>query len=421
MPDTATDRTTTSPFAYPIFRRYWTARFLAAFAAQIATVAIGWQLYDATGDAFLLGMVGLAEFSPSIALVLVTGAAADRIDRGRLVAACLAAEVACTVVLLVIYLRGGTPLVPIFVTLVAFGIARAFISPALQSTVPSLVPADQLSTAIAWNTSSWQIASVVGPLFGGLLYGIDGAVAYGVAAAMLAAALVTILWSLWRDKPLLAPPSEGAVNSLFAGFAFVRRQPVVLGAISLDLFAVLLGGATALLPAYARDILHTGPWGLGLLRSASGAGAIVMGLWLSRYPLRRNAGIVMFAGVAVFGLFTVVFGLSTLLWLSILSLFIMGAGDMLSVYVRETLIQLATPDEVRGRVNAVNMVFIGASNELGAARAGTMAAWIGVVPAVVLGGIGTMMVAALWAWGFPVLRRQQRLDGLVEKASHGGS
>ena len=406
-----TETGTGSPFALPDFRNYWTARFLASFAVQIITVAVGWQLYDATRDPFLLGMVGLAEFLPSIVLVLATGAAADHFDRLRIVTLCLAAEVIAAALLLVIYLRGGTPLLPIFAVLVLIGIARAFIAPALQSVVTSLVPPAQLPTAIAWNTSSWQIASVVGPVAGGLLYGLGGAVAYAVATAMLA--LAAVLVARVRLRPSTEPIDrpERSLQAMFAGFAYVRRNPVVLGAISLDLFAVLLGGATALMPAFARDLLEVGPWGLGLLRSAPGIGAVAMAAWLARYPIRLHAGIIMFAGVAVFGLFTVVFGLSRSVPLSIASLVIMGAGDMISVYVRETLIQIATPDALRGRVNAVNMLFVGASNELGAFRAGTMAAWIGVVPAVVVGGVGTVIVAGLWAWAFPALRKTERIDG----------
>ncbi len=399
-----------SPFAYAAFRRYWTARFLGAFAIQTITVAVGWQLYDATRDPFLLGMVGLAEFLPSIMLVLVTGAVADRFDRLNIAAICIAAEVLCGAALLWIYLHGGTPLLPIFTVLVVIGVVRAFIAPALQSAVTSLVPPAALSTAIAWNTSSWQIASVTGPMVGGLLYGLGGEAAYGAATMMLAASLGLIM-AVPRAAAVANGNSERSLQSLFAGFAYVRRQPVVLGAISLDLFAVLLGGAVALMPAYARDILEAGPWGLGLLRAAPGVGAILMGVWLVRFPVKVKAGLVMFAGVAVFGLFTVVFGLSTSIWLSVASLLIMGAGDMISVYVRETLIQIATPDELRGRVNAVNMLFVGASNELGAFRAGTMAASIGIVPAVVIGGFGTVLVAGLWAWLFPALRTRQTLDG----------
>jgi MFS family permease len=400
-----------SPFALRDFRLYWGARFIGSFAVQIITVAIGWQLYDATRDPFLLGMVGLAEFLPSIVLVLLTGAAADRFDRITISAICLAAEAVCAAALLWIFLAGGSPLLPIFIVLVGIGIARAFIGPALQSVVTGLVPSSILPAAIAWNTSSWQIASVTGPVAGGLLYGLGGEAAYAVAMLMLIASLVMILMVPRSASTRASTGQDKSLQTLFAGISYVRSQPIVLGAISLDLFAVLLGGATALLPAYARDILEAGPWALGLLRAAPGAGAIAMGIYLARYPIRAHAGILMFAGVAMFGVFTVVFGLSTVLWLSILSLAIMGAADMISVYVRETLIQLATPDELRGRVNAVNMVFIGASNELGAFRAGTMAAFIGVVPAVVIGGIGAVIVAGLWAHLFPMLRRTQQLDG----------
>ena len=263
------DTAIASPFALPVYRNYWAARFLASFAVQIVTVAVGWQLYDATRDPFLLGMVGLAEFLPSVVLVLATGAASDHFDRRSISVLCLGLEAACAGALLWLYLRGGTPLLPLFVVLVTLGIVRAFIAPALQSLVTSLVPRQMLSRAIAWNTSSWQIASVTGPMAGGLLYGLGGAVAYGVATALLAGAFAMML-AVPRGAAEVNANGESrkTMASLFAGSAYVRREPIVLGAISLDLFAVLLGGAVALMPVYARDILDAGPWGLGLLRAA---------------------------------------------------------------------------------------------------------------------------------------------------------
>jgi MFS family permease len=296
----------------------------------------------------------------------------------------------------------------IFALLLLFGVARAFLNPAVHSLVPNLVPPADLASAVALSSASWQIGGIVGPVAGGLLYGVSGEAAYGSALALFAAAIVAVaMMPRPARKTLIEPASWWAV---VAGFRYVWREKVVLGAISLDLFAVLLGGAVALLPVYARDILDVGPWGLGLLRSASGIGAVVTAAWLTARPVRDNAGLIMFVGVGIFGVATLVFGVSTAVWLSVAALAVAGAADMLSVYIRETLIQLWTPDAVRGRVTAVNMVFVGASNELGEFRAGAAAALIGVVPAVVVGGLGTVAVAALWAWWFPQLRRVRHLD-----------
>ena len=409
--DPTTPTIATSPFAIRSFRLYWAARFLASFAVQIIVVAVGWQLYEATRDPFLLGMVGLAEFLPAIVLVLATGAVADRFDRLNIGAVCIAAEAACAAALLWIFLKGGTPLLPIFTVLIGIGIARAFMGPALQSVVSGLVPADVLPAAIAWNTSLWQIGSITGPMAGGLLYGIGGEIAYGVAALLLLASLILIQLVPRTETTRATSAQRPSLETLFGGFRYVLSQPVILGAISLDLFAVLLGGATALMPAFARDILDVGPWGLGLLRAAPGVGAIAMGVYLARHPIRQRAGFIMFAGVGLFGLATLVFGLSKSIPLSVAALLVAGAADMISVYVRESMIQLATPDDLRGRVNAVNMVFVGASNELGAFRAGTMAAFTGIVPAVVIGGIGTMIVALLWPRLFPTLAKTEKLEG----------
>ncbi len=410
VPDTAAPPPTARQlFANRAFTIYWGARFLGTFAAQIISVAVGWQVYDITRDPLDLGLIGLVQFLPSLLLVLVTGAVADRHDRRIIFAICLAAEAACAAALLFIAVAHPASAWPIFAVLICFGIARAFIGPAVQSMLPNLVPRHALATAIAWNTSSWQAATIGGPVAGGLLYGISAEVAYGVAALLLAAALAGVLTLPKLARPATREPTSFA--TVVAGFHYIWHQKIVLGAISLDLFAVLLGGATALLPAYARDILLVGPWGLGMLRAAPGIGALLVAAYLANRPIADHAGVIMFVAVGLFGLATAVFGASTIAWLSILMLLIMGGADMISVYVRETLIQLATPDAVRGRVNAVNMVFIGASNELGEFRAGVMAALIGVVPAVVFGGVGTVAVAALWAWGFPGLRAARRLDG----------
>jgi MFS family permease len=391
------------------FLFYWVASWATSFAVQIMSVSVGWQIYDITRNPLDLGFVGLAQFLPPLLLVLVTGLAADKFSRRLIMGLCLLLEVACAAALVVFTQSISGVVWPVFAILVALGFARAFYNPAADALAPNLLPKEAIAHGISLNSMSWQIANIVGPVAGGLLYGLSGAVAYGVAAGLLAVALALVA-AIGR-VPQAAHASETSLATLLAGFSFIRREKLVLGAISLDLFAVLLGGAVALMPVYARDILQTGPWGLGLLRAAPGAGAIVMALWLARFPIRDRAGVILFGFVAAFGVFTMVFGLSTLVPLSVVALMMMGASDMVSVYVRETLMQLRTPDEVRGRVNAVNRVFIGASNELGEFRAGVVAAWIGAVAAVTIGGAGTVAVAFFWSRWFPELRTARRLDG----------
>lgn len=396
-------------FRHSAYLRFWSGRFLMTFATQIVSVAVGWQVYDLTRDPFDLGLVGLIQFAPSLLLMLVTGAVADRFGRRMIMGLAALVETLCAVALLVLTLKGLTSVAQVFVVLAVFGVARAFFGPASASLVANLVPARDFANAVAWNSSAWQTATIVGPVAGGLLYGIGPQAAYGVAATMMAMA-AGLIFAI--PKPQQHTESERpSLSTLFAGFAYIRSEKIVLGAISLDLFAVLLGGAVALMPVYARDILDLGPWGLGLLRAAPGMGAVVVAIWLTGHPIRDHAGLIMFVFVALFGVFTVIFGVSTIPWLSILALAGLGAADMISVYIRETLIQLWTPDRVRGRVNAVNMVFVGASNELGEFRAGTMAALVGTVPAVVFGGVGAVGVAVMWAWLFPELRKARRLDG----------
>ena len=393
------------------FALFWASRFSTTFATQIVSVAVGWQVYDLTRDPFDLGLVGLVQFAPALLLVLVTGAVSDRFNRRIIVAICQSAEAACAGFLLALTVSGAITVTAIFATLAVFGVARAFMNPASSSLVPNLVPAEALASAIALSSSSWQIATILGPVAGGLLYGIGPGVAYTAALVLFAAAAILI--ALVPKPPQKTIHEPTTWSTVVAGFRYVWHEKIVFGAISLDLFAVLLGGAVALLPAYARDILAVGPWGLGLLRSAPGIGAIGVALYLAARPIRDHAGLIMFACVGLFGLFTLIFGISTIVWISIAALALAGAADMVSVYVRETLIQLWTPDAVRGRVNAVNMVFVGASNELGEFRAGSVAALIGVVPAVVIGGIGTMAVAILWTTWFPALRRARHLSGRV--------
>jgi MFS family permease len=391
------------------FRLFWLARLFGTFAIQIVSVSVGWLVYDLTREPLMLGFVGLAQFVPSLALVLVTGAVADRFSRRGIVTACMCAQGLCAAALLALLAGADDAIWPIFVVLAGFGVARAFLAPAMQSLVPNLVPSEDLASAIALNSSIFQLAIIAGPMTGGLLYGVSAYAALGTATAFLLLAAALAMFIPRPAQQVSRAPRDW--HTMVAGFRFVWGNPTVLGAISLDLFAVLLGGATALLPVYARDILHVGPWGLGMLRAGIGVGALGMAIYLGIRPLRDHAGMVMFVAVALFGVFTVVFGLSTVVWLSVLALIGMGATDMISVYVRETLIQLATPDAVRGRVSAVNQVFISASNEVGEFRAGGMAALIGSVPAVVVGGVATVAVAWLWASWFPQLRGARLLDG----------
>jgi MFS family permease len=394
-------------FRHRSFLSYWASRFLTTFAAQIVSVAVGWQMYDLTRDPFDLGLVGIVQFLPSLLLVLVTGVVADRFGRRLIMALAILVEAACALALLVLSLRhAGGPL-PIFAVLALFGMARAFFGPASASLFANLVPPQDFANAIAWNSSAWQTATILGPVAGGLLYGLSAEVAYGTAAVLMLLAGI-LVFTIPRPAQRSAT-EKPTMQTLFAGFGYIWSEKVVLGAISLDLFAVLLSGASALLPVYARDILDLGPWGLGLLRSAPGVGAISVAIWLAGHPLRDHAGRIMLVFVALFGACTALFGLSTVTWLSIVALALLGATDMFSVYIRETLIQLWTPDHVRGRVNAVNQVFVGASNELGEFRAGTMAALIGTVPAVVIGGVGAIAVAGLWTVLFPQLRDVRRL------------
>lgn len=396
-------------FRHTSFKKYWAARFLSAFAVQIVSVAVGWQIYDQTRDAFNLGMVGLVQFLPALLLVLFTGAAADRFGRRLVMGLSLILEASVTAFLLLLTLFGDFEPIIVFAALLVFGVARAFLGPSSASLVVNLVPTEDFANAVSWNSSAWQVATIVGPVAGGLLYGISHIAAYGVATVFLIAGSV-LIFSIPKPKQHTTM-EERSLTSMLAGFRYIWKEKIVLGAISLDLFAVLLGGTVALLPIYARDILDLGPWGLGLLRSAPGIGAVLTAVWLAGHPIRDHAGRVMFIFVALFGFFNIIFGVSTLTWLSIIALALAGAADMISVYIRETLMQLWTPDHVRGRVNAVNMVFVGASNELGEFRAGLMAAAIGAVPAVVIGGVGSIVVAAAWAAMFPQLRKARNLQG----------
>lgn len=398
--------------AHAGFARFWMMVLCVNFSAQIQTVAVGWHVYDMTRDPLDLGLVGLSQFLPALVLVLLTGAVADRFPRRRVIAVCLALELCCAVALLALSRTGGDDVRPIFAVMVIFGIARAFYNPARQSLLPNLVPPADLAQAVAMTTTAFQITTIAGPMAGGLIYGLRPELAFATSACLAAGAILLVL----RIPPLVRSraSTEPRLEMMLAGFRFIWGRKVILGAISLDLFAVLLGGAVALLPVYARDVLDIGPIGLGVLRAAPGIGGIAMGLYLMSYPMRDHAGRNMLAAVACFGLFTAIFAVSEVIWLSALCLLLAGAFDMVSVVLRGTLVQLWTPDALRGRVNAVNQVFVGASNELGAFRAGAMAAMIGAVPAVLLGGAGCMAVAAIWARAFPDLRAIRRIEAAPE-------
>ncbi len=378
------------------------------FAAQIMVVALGWQVYDITRDPFDLGLIGLSQFAPALALVLVTGLVADRFNRRLIAGMCLSLELLVALGLLWFTVSGQTDVRLIFGLLVFLGVARAFFNPASDALAPNLLSKQAIPHGISLNSMVWQISTITGPVAGGLLYGISGGTAYGVAAVLLAIGVFAI--SLIGRVAQNNHVDETTIGTLLAGFKFIKSSPIVLGAISLDLFAVLLGGTYALMPIYARDILQADELGLGLLRGAPGIGAVIMAAWLAKHGIRDYAGRWLFLCVAGFGIATLLFGFSTWLPLSILALAFVGAFDMISVYVRETLMQLWTPDEVRGRVNAVNRVFIGASNELGEFRAGVVAAKTSAVFAVVMGGIGTVAVAGLWSRMFPQLRDARKLE-----------
>jgi MFS family permease len=381
------------------------------FGVQIMATSVGWQVYAITKDPFDLGLIGLSQFLPALALVLVTGLVADRFNRRLIVALCLALELVAALGLLWFTLSKSVNVMWVFAILGVMGVARAFFNPASDALSPNLLSKEAIPHGISLNSMNWQLTTITGPVLGGLLFWVSGELAYGVAAVLMVLAVfaVFLIGRVAQNNHV----EETTVTTLLAGFKFIWSEKVVLGAISLDLFAVLLGGAYAMMPIYANDIFQTGAWGNGLLRAGPGIGAMLMAIWLAKYGIKDHAGRAMFICVGLFGLFTVLFGYSTWLPLSIFALAMMGALDMVSVYIRETLMQLWTPDAVRGRVNAVNRVFIGASNELGEFRAGVVAAKTGAVFAVVAGGVGTMIVAGAWSYMFPGLRRARKLEGKV--------
>ena len=384
----------------------WT-RFLGTAANQMLLVALGWQMYDLTGSALDLGFVGLLQFIPTLLFTIPAGQLADRVDRRIVLGASLAMQGLTAAVLTWASFTGIVGATIIFALSIALGISRALQAPALQSIVPSLVPKEELTQAMALSTSAMKIAVIGGPALGGFLYAAGASVVYGVCFVLNLVSLVTV-----ASIPKVLHKSKEPVSwaSVFAGFSFLWNHRVALGAISLDLFAVLLGSVTALLPIFAKDILHTGPWGLGLLRAAPAVGALAMGIYLARNPIERHVGRKLLVAIGIYGLSVLAFGLSKEFWFSLVMLAIGGSADMVSIVVRQTLVQLETPDEMRGRVSAVNSTFISASNQLGEFRAGATAALIGAVPSVVVGGAGTVLVVALWTKLFGQLAHRDRMQ-----------
>jgi MFS family permease len=416
MPPLSDARAGRIAFTNPDFVLFQIARFLIVAAVEMQAVAVGWQVYDITKSALDLGLVGLAQFLPGILLFLVSGHASDRFERRKVLSACYAGYALCSALLLFIAERGTNSVGPIYAVLVLLGVVRSFNGTASRSILPQLVPEEHFANAVAWNATAFQAATILGPSLGGILYAAFRGPSAVYAGAFLTA--VGALLSMFRIKtrPQARRREPTTTQTILAGLHFIWREKLILGAISLDLFAVLLGGAVALLPVYAREILHTGPWGLGLLRTAPGIGAAAMAVALAHRPLRGRSGPTLLWSVAGFGICTIIFGVSRSLTLSLVSLICLGAADMVSVIIRATMVQLRTPDEMRGRVTSVDMVFIGASNELGQFESGLTAQWFGTVPAVLLGGVGTLIVIALWAWRFPELRRAGALGDMKSVA-----
>ena len=396
------------------FLRLWTARFLGVLAGQIQGVTIAWLIYaiarahsDIKHASFAVGMVGLAQFLPLFALTLTAGEMADRRDRKAIVVACVAAQAVTAAALAAVAFARLSAVWPIYALAAAFGCARAFLSPATTALGPMLVPRELLPKAIAWNSLSMQAASITGPAIGGIICAISPAAAFCVSVGLYGISCLAALTIRGETKPQAQPGSRWALVK--EGLTYIWTSRVVIGAISLDLFAVLLGGATALLPVFARDVLQVGAQGFGILRAGPSIGAAAVALVLASRPIRRHAGAIMFAGVALYGAATVVFALSKVFVLSVAALIVLGGADMLSVYVRQTLVQIVTPDAMRGRVAAVSTLFIGASNELGEFESGVVARLLGPVGAALFGGLGALVVTGLWSQLFPTLRKADRL------------
>jgi MFS family permease len=388
------------------FSFYLAARILGTLAVQMQSVAIGWQVYQITGNLFDLGLIGLAQFAPFLVLILPAGHVADSYDRRNIITCCLAIQLLCGLLLLAFTLSGSHVVWPVFAVLVLFGSARAFMMPASQAILRNMVPTESFSQAVALSSSSFHVAVIAGPVLGGLLYIAGPTTVYLATSALLV--LAVILMSMTQSTRQAINKEPASWHTVLEGLRFVWSRPIVLGAISLDLFAVLFGGATALLPAYAHDVLRAGPTELGFLRTAPGVGAALCSVTLAFYPIRRRVGAWMFGGVALFGCATLALGWTSSFAVALAALVLLGAGDMVSVYIRHLLVQFETPDEIRGRVSAVNSVFVGASNELGEFESGVTAGWFGLVRAILLGGAATLAVTAIWALKFPVLSRMDR-------------
>jgi MFS family permease len=397
-------------FQYPNFRYYMTARMLATIASEMQAVAVGWQVYALTHRALDLGLVGLAQFLPGILLFLAAGQTADRFPRQRILQCCYVAFAGVSAVLLALTLGGLKSVWPVYAALLLNGVVRSFNGPASQAFLPLVVPEEVFPSAVALGSGVFQGAMVVGPMVGGLAYGLTGSPAPVYAASVVACLSAMVLMGRVRVQAVQRPRGIARRGVLLDGLRYLWSAKMTLGAVSLDMFAVLLGGAVALLPVYARDILGVGATGLGILRGSPGTGAVIMAMALAHRPLKRHAGAIMLWCVAGFGVLTVVFGLSRNVALSVAALVMLGACDMVSVVVRHTLVQISTPDEMRGRVSAVNMMFIGTSNEVGQFESGVTAAWLGTVPAVVVGGVGTILIVVLWSRIFPELRRVNELQ-----------
>src|SRR3984957_14722595 len=392
-------------FRHPPFLLFFTARAFSRFCYQIGAGAVGWQVYALTNSALDLGLIGLTQFVPMALLVFVAGHAADRFDRRRVAQMSQIVAAATAAFLAYGSFAGWLEVPEIFAAVAVLGMTAAFESPTTAAMLPLAAPGGMLQRATAGSSATVQVATIIGPALGGLAYAVSPGVPY---------AIITVAWliaaAVHGAITLAPPPARTEPATLFAGVGFVRRNPLILGSISLDLFAVLLGGVTALMPIYARDILHTGPWGLGILRGAPAVGAMAMATLLARTSITQRVGLRMFQAVIVFGVATIVFALSHWLWLSLIALAVLGAADMISVVIRLSLVQLATPDEMRGRVGAVNYLFINASAQLGEFESGIAAFLFGAVPAAVLGGLGTIAVALLWMKLFPSLRAVERLE-----------
>ncbi|MBB3914118.1 MFS transporter [Rhizobium fabae] len=398
-----------SVLRHPGYLNFAASRVFSSLSFQSVAIAMGWMIYDQTHSALALGLVGFCQFLPMAVLTFVVGHVADRFDRRRIGLACQLIEAVTALVLAVATWQQWLTPAGILAAVTVLGAVVAFERPTMAALLPNIVPASMLQKAVATSTSMMQTALIIGPSLGGLLYGLNPVAPFAMAAVLFAAASFNVIsirmqWSPAKREPV-------TLASVFAGVSFIRSRPVMLGTISLDLFAVLLGGATALLPMFARDILHAGPWGLGLLRAAPAIGALAMSIVLARRPLETNVGRKMLVAVAVFGVATIVFSLSTNIALSVAALLVVGASDTVSVVVRSSLVQLLTPDEMRGRVSAVNSLFIGTSNQLGEFESGMMAAALGPVATGIVGGLGTIVVVMLWMRLFPDLTKVKTLQG----------